>query len=72
MFMTVNIDNEFNFPVIPDDVSQEMREFLIELRGLLMRKLVTPSDFVVPGNLVVNGNLHVHGNVQIDGEITGG
>ena len=38
-----DVELEFNYPRIPENVTPEMRLFLIELRQLLLRKFVGPS-----------------------------
>ncbi len=64
-----NVDSEFNFPVIPEEVlSPQMIEFLKELRGLLIRKF-TGNVQVVPGKLLTNGDIDCRGNCSIAGDL---
>ncbi len=47
--MTENIEIPFNFPQIPDDASDDMRQFLVELRRMITSHFVadgSPKEFV--------------------------
>ncbi len=59
------LNSEFSFPIIPlpPAVSDEEYRFWLELRNLLMRKLLA-STMVISGNIVVGGDGHVGGNFE--------
>lgn len=59
------LNSEFNFPIIPlpPAVSDEEYRFWLELRNLLMRKLLAPT-MVISGNIVVGGDGRVGGNFE--------
>lgn len=59
--MSENIEIPFNFPQLPDDASDKMRQFLVELRRMVTEHFVaggSPQEFVsatVMGMLTVQG-----------------
>lgn len=61
-----NVELEFNYPKIPDNVDDDMRRFLIELRHLLLRKLVGPGFINDITSIIVNEGYSGTGTLTIE------
>ncbi len=73
--MADDIEIPFNFPQIPDNVSEQMRQFLVELRRMITDHFVAdggPKEFVsitlIDGDLIFTGTAGLlYGNMDQDG-----
>lgn len=54
-----SVRNEFQFPYIPDDVPEDTRRVLVELRTMLEQQLL--GNIHVGGALYLGGDLHAKG-----------
>ncbi len=53
------IDTTFNFPHIPTNIHPKEYRFWLELRGLLLRRFVSPVT-IVPGKFIVGGDIETY------------